>query len=321
MKKLLIVVLALAGFLATAASAAAQEAPPAPVEPVIAQGVTISGVAVGGLTREQARAAVQAAFDEPIRFTFKKRKWRATPSQLGATPRLKAALGRAFAAAPDSPIPLIAKIRGKQVRKYVAYLRSVFERPVRNTRVRVVKAKPRYTKARNGVVVNSTDMIKAIVATLREHERGPIPLEATLIEPAVTAKTFGPVVVIRRETKQLHYYRGKKLVRKFGVATGLPQYPTPVGSFSIVDKQANPTWYPPDSDWAKDAEPIGPGPGNPLGTRWMGISSPLIGIHGTPDSASIGYSASHGCVRMRVSEAEWLFDNVDIGTPIFIIRQ
>ena len=51
----------------------------------------------------------------------------------------------------------------------------------------------------------------------------------------------------------------------------------------------------------------------------MGLSAPLVGIHGTPDAASIGYSASHGCIRMHVPEAEWLFDRVRIGTTVFIV--
>ena len=107
--------------------------------------------------------------------------------------------------------------------------------------------------------------------------------------------------------------------RKFGVATGQAAYPTPLGNFEIVTKQRDPWWNPPDSDWAKGAEPIPPGPGNPLGTRWMGLSVPAVGIHGTPDAASIGYSASHGCIRMLVPEAEWLFERVEEGTPVFIV--
>ena len=106
-----------------------------------------------------------------------------------------------------------------------------------------------------------------------------------------------------------------ELRRTFGVATGQARYPTPLGRFEIVVKWRNPWWYPPASDWAKDAKPIPPGPGNPLGTRWMGISSPAVGIHGTPDAASIGYSASHGCIRMLISEVEWLFEQVETGTP------
>ena len=60
-------------------------------------------------------------------------------------------------------------------------------------------------------------------------------------------------------------------------------------------------------------------PGNPLGTRWMGISSPGVGIHGTPEPGSIGYSVSHGCIRMRIPDAEWLFERVAVGTTVFIV--
>src|SRR5438876_11550889 len=110
------------------------------------------------------------------------------------------------------------------------------------------------------------------------------------------------------------------LVRRIEVATGQPIYPTPVGSFKLVIMERNPWWYPPPSSpWAKGAKPIPPGPGNPLGTRWMGLSAPGVGIHGTPDPASIGYSASHGCIRMYIPQAEWLFDHVEIGTPVYIV--
>jgi lipoprotein-anchoring transpeptidase ErfK/SrfK len=97
--------------------------------------------------------------------------------------------------------------------------------------------------------------------------------------------------------------------------------PTSIGCFQIVVKWKDPWWYPPDSPWAKGAKPIPPGPGNPLGTRWMGISSPGVGIHGTPDAASIGYSASHGCIRMQVPDAEWLYSRVQVGTPVFIVSR
>jgi lipoprotein-anchoring transpeptidase ErfK/SrfK len=53
----------------------------------------------------------------------------------------------------------------------------------------------------------------------------------------------------------------------------------------------------------------------------MGLSAPYVGIHGTPDAASIGYSASHGCIRMRIPDAEWLFNHVKVGTPVFIISR
>jgi lipoprotein-anchoring transpeptidase ErfK/SrfK len=64
---------------------------------------------------------------------------------------------------------------------------------------------------------------------------------------------------------------------------------------------------------------VPPGPGNPLGTRWMGLNASAVGIHGTPSPSSIGYSASHGCIRMYVWEAEWLFERVRVGTPVVIV--
>jgi lipoprotein-anchoring transpeptidase ErfK/SrfK len=139
------------------------------------------------------------------------------------------------------------------------------------------------------------------------------------IDPTRTRKTIGPIVVIDRSANTLVLYDGARKVRAFRVATGSPYYPTPSGTWRIVDKQLWPTWYPPASDWAKGLKPVPPGPGNPLGTRWMGLNAYAVGIHGTPDAASIGYSASHGCIRMQVWEAEWLFDRVRLGTPVVIV--
>jgi len=161
-------------------------------------------------------------------------------------------------------------------------------------------------------------MTSAIVHRLNSTVRRPLPLALRELEPKVKKAEFGPVIVIQRGANILTLYDGERAVRTFGVATGQAQFPTPLGSWRVVDKQRNPWWRPPDSDWAKDAKPIPPGPGNPLGTRWMGLDAAAVGIHGTPDAASIGYSASHGCIRMRVPEAEWLFEQVEIGTPVVI---
>ena len=162
--------------------------------------------------------------------------------------------------------------------------------------------------------------MKRIERALRSSfRRGQLELELVPVAPKVTADDYGSIVVIRRGSNRLTLYDGPNTVRTFTVATGAPEFPTPVGDFEIVVKEENPTWNPPDSEWAKDAEPIPPGPGNPLGTRWMGLDVYAVGIHGTPDAASLGYSASHGCIRMAIPEAEWLFEQVDVGTPVYIV--
>ncbi len=142
---------------------------------------------------------------------------------------------------------------------------------------------------------------------------------AKTVAPTLTRNHFGPVVVVHRGSNAMHVFNGTRPWRVFRVATGQSIYPTPLGNWHVVDMQRNPWWIPPDSPWAKGLKPVPPGPGNPLGTRWMGLDAAGVGMHGTPDAASIGYSASHGCIRMYVPDAEWLFDRVDIGTPVFIV--
>ena len=121
--------------------------------------------------------------------------------------------------------------------------------------------------------------------------------------------------------RKLYLYGGDgKVTKTYRVAVGMPKYPSPVGNFRIINKAVNPTWNPPDSAWAAGMGPVPPGPGNPLGTRWMGLNSPGIGIHGTPTSSSIGTAASHGCIRMLIPEAEDLFARVFVGTPVEIAK-
>jgi lipoprotein-anchoring transpeptidase ErfK/SrfK len=125
-------------------------------------------------------------------------------------------------------------------------------------------------------------------------------------------------IVVDLGDLHLYLYRNGKLIKSYPVAVGQAAYPTPTGSYSIVSMQMNPTWFPPNSDWARDSKPIPPGIDNPLGTRWIGTSAPGVGIHGTPDDASIGSYASHGCIRMHIYDVENLYDRVVIGMPVII---
>ena len=105
-------------------------------------------------------------------------------------------------------------------------------------------------------------------------------------------------MVILRGTNRLYSTRDN-LARVFPIATGQAAWPTPLGHFQIVVKQKNPWWFPPTQDsWAAGAKPVPPGPGNPLGTRWMGLSAPGVGIHGTAEphrSATRSRTAASGC--------------------------
>jgi lipoprotein-anchoring transpeptidase ErfK/SrfK len=113
--------------------------------------------------------------------------------------------------------------------------------------------------------------------------------------------------------------RNGKVVVSYPIAKGQAAYPTPTGDYEIIDKQVDPTWTPPDSPWAAELSSIPPGPGNPLGTRWIGTSAPAIGFHGTYARYSVGTAASHGCMRMYIEDVEALYEEVTIGMKVSIV--
>jgi lipoprotein-anchoring transpeptidase ErfK/SrfK len=293
----------------------------APAPSTIAAGVTIGRhVLVGGLSPAEATLAVREFFSQPLTIRAGRTTLRVTPKQLGAAAYVGEAVKRARITRPGGNVALKVRAPRGRAELYVARLAKRFDRPVVDARLRLLNAKPVVTKERVGRRTKRVLASRALVRSLKTHTRAPIDLGFDILQPQVTRKSIGDVIVIRRGANRLDFYDGTRLRRTFGVATGQTQYPTPLGEFEIVVMWRNPWWYPPASDWARDAKPIPPGPGNPLGTRWMGISSPAVGIHGTPDAASIGYSASHGCIRMRIPDAEWLFEQVELGTPVFIVR-
>jgi lipoprotein-anchoring transpeptidase ErfK/SrfK len=282
-------------------------------------GVRVGGVPVGGLARAAAASAVQAAFQQPLVVRFGSSTMVVKVQQFGASAYVNGAVRRAATAAPGSTVRLNVKVVRERVKDFVARLAERFNREPVDSQLFLRDLKPWISPGKPGRTLDRRAALYAIVTALQRNERGPVVLHANAVEQEVSRGSFGPVIVIRRGSNQLLLYRGMRLVQSFGVATGQSVYPTPLGRFEIIVKWRDPWWYPPASPWAKGEKPVPPGPGNPLGTRWMGISSPGVGIHGTPDDASIGYSASHGCIRMHIPQAEWLFNHVDIGTPVFIV--
>jgi lipoprotein-anchoring transpeptidase ErfK/SrfK len=295
--------------------------PTVPRPSTIPAGVTIAGeVFVGGLSAAQATDAVKQHFARPLTLRFGTVTLRVTPKQLGASAYVGEAVKRARLVQPGANVPLKVKAPKPSIERYVRNLARRFDRQAVDSELSLRRGKPFVSQEKVGRRLRQLTLASAIFRSVKTHARDPIAMRADPVRPTVTRRTIGHVIVIRRGINRLYLYDGMKLRRTFGVATGESRYPTPLGRFHIVVKWRNPWWYPPASDWAKDAKPIPPGPGNPLGTRWMGISSPAVGIHGTPDPASIGYSVSHGCIRMLIPEVEWLFNQVDVGTPVYILR-
>jgi len=282
-------------------------------------GVRVAGVRVGGLRTSEAVTAVHDAFARPLAVVVDRTKLDLDPMKF-ASVYIETAVARARVSTAGTNVDLVVAVRGAPLRAWVASVEKRFARTPVDATLKLKHGKPFLTKDKAGRRLDTTRLTERIVAALRGNTRLPVRVRTRPVAPKVSVGTYAKVIVINRSINRLFLYNGNKLFRTFPVATGQAIYPTPRGTWHIVVKYRNPWWYPPtSSSWAQGLKPVPPGPDNPLGTRWMGLDAPGVGIHGTDAPSSIGYSASHGCVRMQVPDAEWLFDHVDIGTTVFVL--
>ena len=116
-------------------------------------------------------------------------------------------------------------------------------------------------------------------------------------------------IVVSISDRKLALLENGRVVKIYPVAVGAEVSPSPAGEFKIVHHIPQPTYYAP-------GKVIPPGPANPLGTRWLGLSQKSFGIHGTNEPGSIGRNSSHGCIRMRNRDVEDLFERVRAGDRV-----
>jgi lipoprotein-anchoring transpeptidase ErfK/SrfK len=128
--------------------------------------------------------------------------------------------------------------------------------------------------------------------------------------PATAAITTTPRrIIVSLADRRLVVVENNEVLDAFPVAVGAPASPSPVGTFTVINRVTNPTYYRPGTV-------IAPGPRNPIGTRWIGLSRKGYGIHGTDEPSSIGYAKSHGCIRLRNADVERLFTQVRDGDVV-----
>jgi len=174
-----------------------------------------------------------------------------------------------------------------------------------------------------GITVRADELRQRVEAALQSPNSRVVEAPVDEVDPEVTtdevAGQYPTYITIDRDTFTLRLFNNLKLAKEYTIAVGAIGYDTPSGLYGIQDKQVNPTWNVPNSDWAGKlaGQSIPPGPQNPLKARWMGLINGA-GIHGTDDIGSLGTAASHGCIRMAVPDVTDLFDRVDVGTPTYI---
>jgi lipoprotein-anchoring transpeptidase ErfK/SrfK len=307
----------------------------------ILAGVTVGGVDVGGMTRDEAVAAVKATTEPKLRrgvlVVGGGKRWPVTPAGLGHDAGVEEAVEQAVTGPElswygdfwhrltNKPVAhsvnvALAEDDAKVTRFVHALAPKLAVAPV-NASVKLVDGKVVRQRAKDGRALDVKASARALAKGLRGSART-VKLVTRSVDPKVTNDKLGKTIEINLSTNRLTFYDGLKVRRVYPVATGQPSYPTPQGTWEVVYKRVNPTWTNPDPDgWGADMpKSIPPGPGNPLGTRAMSLNASGILIHGTYAAYSIGSYASHGCIRMYLADVEALYPQVPMGTPVLIHR-
>lgn len=317
------------------AAAPAAATPPLPSERipagVTAAGVDLSGMTVSGAEQrlEQLRHRLE---DGIVTVTAADRNFRLSTARAKVSFDATRTAKRALYAGRDAhgaKVDVDLAVRKSQlaVRHFTAKVGRRLGRPARDSRVIIHTRRVRVTHSRSGRGIGARRLANRIGRALVDPRRSRVfKVRLHKIKPKVNARaarrSAKSVITIDQSSFKLRLFRHTKLVKTYGVAVGQPQYPTPTGRFAIQSKQVNPVWSVPNSPWAGElagTTVTGGSATNPLKARWMGVVGG-VGIHGTGEDGSIGLRASHGCIRMHVSDVVALFDRVSVGTQVLITR-
>jgi lipoprotein-anchoring transpeptidase ErfK/SrfK len=312
----------------------------------MAEGLRVNGVDIGGLTRAQARAKLSTALLAPLRRSVTvllPSGGRATLDPERAQVRMD--IDRAVAAADrlsqrgsiltrvwrdvtggrlDHPLSASLSYSRAAVRSTVRLIAAKVDRPAQDASVSPQGGRLVTTPGRDGVAVKRGALRRAIVRRLMHaggSDRVRVPVRH--LRPDVSeedlAAQYPSYIVVDRAAFELRLFKNLEPARTYTIAVGQQGLETPAGLYDIEDKQIDPSWHVPNADWAGDlaGKTIPPGPDDPLKARWMGFNGGA-GIHGTAELDSLGSAASHGCIRMSVPDVEDLYDQVAVGTPVYV---
>jgi lipoprotein-anchoring transpeptidase ErfK/SrfK len=304
------------------------------------KGVSVEGIPIGGLSREAALEKLRSQLDlqalgSDITLTFNGHNWPLALYQIDAYIDLDATVDNALSAKKDISFidrwvrratftslnrdeGLVVHYDPYKLDQYLTELEKTINRPPQSAEIKLVSGKLTFQRSQEGWVVNLDQARETILSALGTPNRSlEIQIEVTL--PDVSDTQIGKVITVDKSNHFLTLYNNMEIEKQYPVAVGMPAWPTPSGTFKIIGKDPHPTWVNPGTSWAATMPPSIPaGPGNPLGTRALQTSASGVYIHGTYSSGSIGYSVSHGCIRMYIRDSEDIYGRVPVGTPVLI---
>jgi lipoprotein-anchoring transpeptidase ErfK/SrfK len=312
----------------------------------IAPGVKIAGVSLGGLSAEQARARLEREIlqplEQPIVIHHASKTWKLGPREAHVRADLSAMVDEAVSRSRSGDLfsrswrSLTGKDLQDDLRPSVQYsdaavvrlidkVRRSVERPATDATVKISGAGVTTVPGADGLAIQASALHREIGAAITSTTAKRTFVARTHhTKPKVgiddLKRKYGTVIVVNRGQFSLRLFKDLKLSQTFGIAVGMVGLETPAGQYTIANKAINPAWHVPNSAWAGDLAGktiAGDDPGNPIKARWLGIYDG-VGIHGTSDDASIGHNASHGCIRMHIPDVEKLYDEVPVGSAVYI---
>jgi L,D-transpeptidase catalytic domain/Putative peptidoglycan binding domain len=313
------------------AGAAHAQAPP---DPVIAAGVSAAGLDLSGLTLGAAAGKLYAAdapvLGRPVSVHAAGHRFPLAVTALKLRFDVNRTARRAYNAGQKAggrrvDVPLAVSYRQRKLRAYAAEVARAVHRAPRDASIQIRLRHIRRLHSRPGRAISAAGVVHRLHRALTDTRRPRIvhpPVR--MLRPSLTSKGLGrrypTIITIDRGAFRLRLFKHLHVAARYPVAVGQPAYPTPTGLFHVLDKQVNPVWSVPNSPWAGELAGTtveGGSAANPLKARWMGLGGG-VGIHGTGEDWSIGTRASHGCIRMHVSDVIPLFNRVPLGTPVLI---
>jgi len=311
----------------------------------IADGVTIGGVDVGGMDEAEAKRSVRRELLGPLRHSLRVgydgRHWDLPGKSLKVHANVDAAVEQALSESREGGLPgrLVRYVTGDSldkkipadvtysqpaVNRFVRRVAHAVDREARDATVEPTADSLSVVKAKNGRKLRDKLLTRRLeAAVLNASADHTIAARTHYTKPEVTTKevasAYPSYLTLDRSTFTLRLWKDLKPAKTYTVAVGQEGLETPEGLYHIQEKEENPSWHVPNSAWAGSlaGQVIPPGPEDPIKARWMGIFEGA-GIHGTEETWSLGQAASHGCVRMSIPDVEELYDQVEVGTPIYI---
>lgn len=315
-----------------ALSIAAAVPVPASAATRLPHNASIAGIDVGGLgpvrTLRKLHDRLDHRASRRVAVRIGSRSRSVPPAAAGYRIDFEQMMERAFSRARNNrsvKLSLDYEIDKGRLGSVVSKLGSAFHRTPRNARVKFGITKVKRVRGRHGRRLDAGQLHSKLLGELRRPTRHrAIHVGLRLTSPAVTINSLArrnpTYVSVDRGAHKLRLFKRLRKVKTYSVAVGQAGHETPQGLRHVQSKQVDPAWAVPNRPWAGAlaGQTIPPGdPRNPLKARFIALGDG-IGIHGTAEDWSIGTNASHGCIRMHVSDVTALFPRVPVGAPVRI---